>query len=68
MKNKHASEVLRWWWTPPFVGSSDQAVDVAAREFLAMHPIYTIGAMLEFLSQRVPTVRAKFAASHSHHS
>ena len=54
------------WWRPPFRGNPDRAIDLASREFLAIHPTYTIGQMLAHLSQRVPQMRASLTRTHSH--
>jgi hypothetical protein len=54
------------WWQPPFLGSPDRAIDAATREFLTMHPDYTLGHLLVHLSQRVPVLRAMLARTHSH--
>jgi hypothetical protein len=54
------------WWQPPFLGSPDRAIDVVTREFLAAHPVYTLGHLLAHLSQHVPQMRSRLARTHSH--
>jgi hypothetical protein len=55
------------WWQSPFLGNPDRAIDAATREFLSQHPVYNIGDMLAYLTQRVPTIRVQLARTHSHY-
>ena len=59
---KTSTPVVRWW-QPPFLNSPDRAIDLATREFLAAHSDYTLGHLLVYLSQRVPTLRTELVVA-----
>ena len=55
---------LPLYWKMPLVGGGDQAIDLAAREYIAAkHGVYTLGALLEYLRWRVPRLRIQIAVA-----
>ena len=67
MKKKHDVSPLQPFFTLPLRNNPDKAVAVAYAEYVRLRGNDRgLGEALEFITRRIPELRASFSATHSH--